>query len=542
MARQRKREHSVVDRSHNMARKGKIALILEANFSRYILRQFTFLVDVFEIKVFTFDHLIATGTVPSAFELELYRPDPSMPGFMRGLEKRLVGFDIIMAIGPLQLVSRQALRISQNLGIPLVLFDNPPLLEKRSHDAVCDFFKQASLVVLAHAECRQSYPEALQYDAKMMVLSGGAFHCQDIAKAAHEKFRSYFEFALTDRVLTIFGSANKETQGYLAELASEACEDLKILVVDHKDYCQDLKYFIHSLGLARQTSFIHQEPQDFLFDIFAASDEIIFQSKWILGHKESYAYYRRDILALGFQREKQDGFEFFTKKSPGATLAAKSSNSELKAALLALSMAFDPNRIDEKALEERLLSLDYATRQRELDLELGKTLSKKAQSFVYCLKGEHYALEQRYSEAVLMLEQAVSLFGTPRAYLKLGYISLQSHAYDEALTFFRKVLTIEDKHPKALLGLGLVNKKVGLIGEAIYYLDLSIRLGANETYALTALAQSVAELKDPRLALTILEDLIGLVGEHQTLMHALGSTLIKSGDTSRGYQILDKLG
>mgnify|MGYP000093037105 FL=1 len=175
-----------------------------------------------------------------------------------------------------------------------------------------------------------------------------------------------------------------------------------------------------------------------------------------------------------------------------------------------------------------------------LDQQIERCKSKKRRSQLFCQKASYLMQCGQSDEAIEALEKSVQNEPSVGAYLELGFLALKTQAYDEAVVFFRKVLTLEAKNHRAFWGLGLVYRKVGLVGEAIYYLDLCIRLGMDQDFVITALVQTLIEVKDYNLVIKVLEDLVEIIGENKTLMRALGSTLIKSGETSKGYSILDK--
>jgi tetratricopeptide (TPR) repeat protein len=122
----------------------------------------------------------------------------------------------------------------------------------------------------------------------------------------------------------------------------------------------------------------------------------------------------------------------------------------------------------------------------------------------------------------------------------LGAVALTGHANEEAMAFFKRALSLAPDDVDATMGIGLVYRRLGLLDEAIFWLEKTALRGEAPKAALTALAQSCGQLNQPRRAIEILARVLDAVGDEHALLVTLGQLYLDQGMIEEGKAILAK--
>ena len=108
------------------------------------------------------------------------------------------------------------------------------------------------------------------------------------------------------------------------------------------------------------------------------------------------------------------------------------------------------------------------------------------------------------------------------------------------MSFFKKVLGLDPTNAEAMLGLGMIHKRMSLIDDAIYWLSKSINCDQSNERAIIALTQAAIESQSSAEAISVLESVRDLIGENRSLVMALGKLYLREGQTKKGQELVAK--
>jgi tetratricopeptide (TPR) repeat protein len=147
----------------------------------------------------------------------------------------------------------------------------------------------------------------------------------------------------------------------------------------------------------------------------------------------------------------------------------------------------------------------------------------------------------RLEDAFEALNEAVRLDeDNMAAYRGLGFLSLKSHSHEEAISFFKKALSRNDKDIDSMFGVGVVHRRLGLNDEALYWLERSLLIEPTNQKIRTALAQTCLDCYSPQRAIASLERIQGQIGQEASLMLTLGQLYLRDGRAELGNELVSK--
>jgi len=126
------------------------------------------------------------------------------------------------------------------------------------------------------------------------------------------------------------------------------------------------------------------------------------------------------------------------------------------------------------------------------------------------------------------------------AYRGLGQVAFHGHSHEEALTFFKKALSIRSDDFSSTFGMGMIYRRLGLSEEALFWLEKCIAIDASHQPAMTAFIQVARDYRHPRVAIALLERVIETIGERPALLTALGQIYVDQGLVERGRELLTR--
>jgi Flp pilus assembly protein TadD len=94
--------------------------------------------------------------------------------------------------------------------------------------------------------------------------------------------------------------------------------------------------------------------------------------------------------------------------------------------------------------------------------------------------------------------------------VKLGVLAMRAGRVEEALASFREAVTLDPRHPEALLDLGGALARSGRAAEAVPYLERALQAGPRTTVLLNSLGFARLESGDARGALEALRASLAL--------------------------------
>ena len=156
-------------------------------------------------------------------------------------------------------------------------------------------------------------------------------------------------------------------------------------------------------------------------------------------------------------------------------------------------------------------------------------------------KGEAYYALGDIEQAGNTFTESLKLDGRDFRTLKgLGYVAWAGHANEEALMFFKKAHSQKDDELEVMLGLGLVYRRLGLLEEAIFWLEKCLASDQHPAAAVSALAQACAQTPRVEHGIAVLERALEAAPDQKILMMTLGQLYLNHGRASEGHEMLKK--
>lgn len=537
----------------------------------------------------------------TGIKLRLFDPIPDMPGYLRGLEDELASADAIIGLETSRLATFQAVRAARKHGIPLGVVVNefhPFFYERFTNIRAIQFdicHKADRFWATSEAAAQtlrlDNVPEAMIRIVRPVVN----VHRFQPSVAGRAKFRGYVGLNEGDFVVLYqqdLEAWNKPEQALLAldlvrRQAGPAARRIKLLIVGNGAQTMDLKYRSVDLQLGSSVMFLHQDPEPFLHDLYAATDAVLVPRPTRTEFHEELPLPMLEAMATGAVPIVPIGSVAAELAGPIATTYQDDTHTHIGAALQRLAM--DPvvfERARAAAVQHirrenvpasvataliadvrELLGIETAQnqsrpaldqivkdaavdirdgREREALVKLEEALITSAQAqatraTLLCLKGEAlYALGD-IEPATAALSESLKLDDrAPRTLRGLGFVAWQGHSNEEALMFFKKAHAMQDDDAETMLGIGLVYRRLGLTEEALFWLEKCMSHEPYPKAALAALTQTCAQATRPELGIRALERVMEVVGEHKTVMLTLGQLYMNEGQVEVGNAMLRK--
>lgn len=268
---------------------GRIALIAGVQEQIDVLTVFAQFAKNHEIRVHAFDGTTTEHLRRCGFGFTLYELDANRPGYMAGLEEQIAQADLIIAAGPENLSSFQALRLALRDGkkFHCIVFDRTPSLydDFMNIRAIRHDILTRSDVLWATG---QSAVETILFDGadpgrvrQIPFLVDPT--CFPMDESRRARFRSHVGIAPDSRVVLYRGQLDKK--GPAGELVKSlhalrlrntpGFSELVVIFSGLREEAESLKYMVSDWQLSSHVRFLHQDPQSFLADLLNAVDMTI---------------------------------------------------------------------------------------------------------------------------------------------------------------------------------------------------------------------------------------------------------------------------
>lgn len=578
-----------------VGRSKKIALVAGDLDNPRLLTSFQFLAQLGAVTVFAFNKPRVMEQHRSTLKLSLFESVSEMPGYMRGLEAELEKVDLVVVVESHLLASFQAARAAHKQGIPLICFysDEIPFrfAEYANIRAIQDDMFRNAAMFLVPSEKSQRALEAEGVESERIFsikpkVDRARFKFE--AKRA-TKFRSHVGLSENDIVCLYQAPMVLAAQhldlvralDYLRRTRAPLFPRLKMIFAGIGPLAHDIKYKCVDLGLGGSVFFLHQDTDAFAQDLLAATDVYIAPppvadlgavSSLPLGMMEAIStgclpLVVKNSVAEEFSRagnciatsqfefsqvaiairEAQSVIEEVSQKrhSERSVGDYEDHDNVLLVRLNGLLIEDNSRKVVSVRVEEieawvRSGRFDEASVAIE-DFLLRTAGDRVQQSILLRLKGDLLLAKGVYDEAANVLSDATHLDETNyMAFRSLGYLSLQSHMNEDALTFFRKALALSDDDPRTILGVGLALKRLSLFDEAVFWLERAVDFEQVRGTALPALLQASSQCPRSGKAIEALTRVMEVVGEKPALLLTLGQLQIRRGNIEEGQRLLQK--
>jgi len=563
---------------------------------------FEALTGVFDVTVHVLHSEALLGLGASSLKLRVYDHVTDMPGYLRGLEDELAGTDLIVGIETSRLATFQAIRAARKLGVPSAVvvneyrpyfYERYPNIRAIQYDIgeKADLFYATSRAAAANLRLDGIAEQRIRVTRP--VVDFGRFQPD---ASGRKKFRSYVDLDEDDIVLLFHHDLEAWSRpgefltamARLTERNAQRARRLKLLFVGNGAVAMELKYRSHDLGLGQSVMFLHQDPQPFLTDLYAAADVMLmprplkadFHEEIPLSMLEAmsagivplvgvgsvaaelaadaavvYMDDSGDAIAAAIQYLVDDPVALSRARRLAAAEARELGNPEVVQrdfALSLLGLVQEHARITGKGrVDVQRILADIARDIRNGDsdgalmrlseTELLQITCPSDQAEIWRLKGDLRYDRGELEEAMNCFSEGLKLDGRNYACLRgLGYVAWQGHANEDALAFFKKALALKGDDSESLLGIGLLYRRLGLVEEAIFWLEKCVLGEQAPQSAVIALAQTCAQARRSRTGITVLERVIDAIGEQHSLLMTLGQLYLNAGMTEEGTAILKK--
>ncbi len=582
-----------------VAKPQKIAVVLGQIRHTRLMQIYEPLLSIGSVDIHVIDDERILREAKTSCRLVVYPDLLDMPGYMRGLEEQLQDCDLIIAAETSSLAAFQAVRVARKEQVAsLIVCDEYRPLFYAGYPNIRAIQSDVLEHATVFASSSQLARAALQIEGVGNERLHDCRHSVDVGRfkasaEARSRFRKYI--GLTDDDIVIAMQENLQSPTRALELIQavrlcvtlkpELASRLRLLLIGDGAQAKDLKYASFDHGLGRQVMFMHQNCEPFLQDLYSAVDVLVHLRHQSPDVHESFPLHLLEAagcgaipvvstgtiaaevlanvavilsddnfqaLALQLINQIQDNTRLAQKRASVASFVATNFSPEATSQPL-LTVVNDllqtakatPRKIssfaDEITRYENLLR-DGRPQDTMIVLEeaiLRHTLPS-ARSELMRLKGEALTRSGRAEDAIQAYTESLQLNDTnAQSYKALGYLSLQSHAHEEAVTFFKKALAHNPDDANSLMGVGLVYRRLGLPDESLHWFETAIQK-TETTTAVGSFVQVCLECLDANRALAAVERALDIKGDLSPLMVAKGQLLIKVGRTAEGHELLQK--
>ena len=584
-----------------MTTKPKIAIVAGEWCIPRFLKLFEPLRDAFDPCIYVLQNERLINRHATGIKLRIFDNIVDMPGYMQGLEEELASAAAIIAIESSKLATFQAVRAARKFGVPLGVVSNeflPYFYERFANIRAIQFdicnkadrFWATSQLAAAALRLDQ-VPEA-SIRVVPPVVDNLRFKPDPVARA---RFRKYIGVDETEQIVLFQQELDhayrpEEALKALALLVARGharAKGLRLLLSGSGPAAMELKYKSFDLGLGKQVMFLHQDPEPFLVDLYAASDLLLVPRPKLMEFHEDLPLHLLEAMACGVAPVVGAGS--IAAELAGEAASVYGEDSHLGFAAAMTPLLADPRHLDAmKRRATRKVQLDHCVEaiQALIVSEVKTLMSGRMHRFdlpqnvpalleaidqslkrgdhreaierteeamllnipsaieraaILCRRGEaHYALGL-IEEAQNAFSESLKLYDRDHRTLKgLGYVAWAGHANEEALMFFKKAHSQKEDELEVMLGLGLVYRRVGLLEEAIFWLEKCLASDQHPAAAVSALAQACAQTPRIEHGIAVLERALDAAPDQKVLMMTLGQLYLNHGRASEGHELLKK--
>jgi tetratricopeptide (TPR) repeat protein len=572
--------------------KFKIGIVIGNHEQIRLVQAFDLLNDTFDVAFFLTERADLSAVFPVASKVYLFEDLRDMPGYLRGLDEHLESMDLLIGVDSSRLASFQMIRYAAKSKIPTIimtgeaqpfLYANYPNIRAIQSDIIehadrfiCFSDLAGSVLKVEGVKAEKIKRVNCQIDDKRFKYT----------EAARMKFREYLSIPSRDRLILYHGpiTHNLKLQEIIAALRVNKAVDPhnhnRLLFVGDGDGVKDLKYYCHDFHTGSSVMFMHQDPERFLGDLYAAADVRVYPrsaDQLPLDLLESTACGAvpvypananiADILH-GAGRSLTDtsmqgwldAFNDLLTQS-GSIESAKSKcismfrqhydaqvwKETVTGEIMALINQQNPARPERNALsKDAIESMIHKGQKHEADQLITTSLESRHlmqadRSELLRLRGDLLADAGSFDESVKSYEESLQCdHSNYRSYRGLGYVAFRGHSNEDAIGFFKKALGKNKDDGPSLMGVGLVHRRLGLNEEALFWLEKSADIDGMSNALTTTLLQTCLECKKPKVSIATLERVMDQQVPNPSVLMTLGQLYIKEGNIERGSQLMDE--
>ena len=555
----------------------------------------------FDITLFILGNESIASNFESSMKCRIYTPVADMPGYMRDLESDLATMDGIIGIDTTKISTFQAVRTARKNRIPVfvVVTESQPLFYEKYPNIKAiqyDICNSASYFWATSQAAKDTLivegvrPEKIGFLRPS--INSLRFRPSDHLR---RKFRTYVGLRQEDIVVLCRSELEPHNNLFsildavrlLRQQGTPSSLRTKVLFCGDGSLSRELKLKASDLGIGSQVLFLHQDPEPFLADLFNASDFYLVTAASNSDKTEPFPMSLLEGMGCGMipivpagtvaaELCANHGFQYISNHLSSLTMslihaANFKSNIDLQkntfsnfslnhATSASHSCDFSQELFDQ--MKRAAANLVTTTSPAEIlrsiayDVENGKDLDAlvkveeaELRSFesasclaeLSCLKGEALYNLGRMEEAMSAYSVCMQIEpNNPRCLRGLGFIAWHGHSNEEALTFFKKALAVREDDLLCAYGIGLVYRRLGLLDEAVYWLESCVLKSKKPTSAVIALAQTCAQLTPRSRGIAALERAMDVVGDHHALLTTLGQLYVADGQVEEGKHLLEK--
>lgn len=584
-----------------MASKQRLAIVAGDIDQPRFLSTFESLISHFDVTLYILGHENFSLGYESSLKCRLYSPVHDMPGYMRDLESDLATMDGIIGIETSKLSTFQAIRAARKNRIPsfVVVTESQPLFYEKYPNIRAIQFDICHTVDHFWATSQAAKDTLLvegvsneKISHLKPAINNKPFCINDTLR---RKFRTYVGLRQED--IIVLCRCDLETPynllslleaiRFLRQQGTPSSLRTKLLFVGDGSQARELKLKACDLGIGSQVMFLHQNPEPFLPDLFNAADFYIMTAATGSDRPDQYPLSLLEAMGCGV-------IPIIPAGSVAAEICQSVGYSYNPTQLTSLAMALfravhDPRLLSEQKATisqfihqswhtpssspqlvedvrnllhsnstggeswaspaeilrkiardiEENRELDALIKIEEAELRGFDTVSYLAE--LACMKGDALYNLGRMDEAMTAYSTCMQLDpNNPDCLRGLGFLAWHGHSNEEALTFFKKALAIREDDLSSAYGIGLVYRRLGLLDEALYWLESYVLKSKKPSSAIIALAQTCAQLAPRAKAIAALERALDVIGDHHALLATLGQLYLADGQLDEGKQLLEK--
>lgn len=583
-----------------MAKETRLAIIAGNLQQARQLQIFERFLDQFEIGIFAIENPDLMATYRLSIPLNVFQNVTDMPGYMRALEEQISGYDQIIAFETSQLASFQAMRIALKHRKPCAIIVNefhPYFYAKYPNIRAIqvDIFENADFFLAStRAAASMLRVEGVGEEKIALVRPtvDAAMFYHDSAR--RKKFREYIGLGAEDIVILFKEHLEDYTQPLevlnafklLHAVNQNASAPIKLVFAGNGALEKELKYRCHDLGLGQVVYFLHQNSEPFLIDLYSSCDIILRPRCRPDGLHESLPMHIMEAMSCGcipVVSRGSIGSEFV--QDVGVQLSDDGYQCIYEAMNQLVSAHFD-REIEKQRVMEQIRK--FQSGEEELNVlrkvfdrmqEKTKEMQESQDAFSE-FEGKNQNLMQKnlFHDALVIIEDAILRYGNDgikvarlnvlkgdalckigdleggmnayslslnsvesvEALSGLGYVAYRSHSNEDAVTFFKKALARKDDDFMSILGIALVQKRIGLAEQALYWFEKCVVQQPTHKQALGLFIQTCAECTHTAIPIHKIERMLEEVGENAALIMTLGQLYLKEGRSDQGNALVKR--
>ncbi|MCX6119646.1 MAG: hypothetical protein NT027_19075 [Proteobacteria bacterium] len=531
----------------------------------------------------------ATSSVPKVFFPAL----DGMPGFLKNVDSFLEGSSIIIGVGLSTLASFQALRFCRANSIPFfaISYDTNPFaydLYNNLKAIQTDILENSSgFLVSSEKQRRFLLHNGISTDSIVDVAAGNFSVDDCFSSKLREKFRKYIgipENCFLVGIKTDF--INKESiEGvangiklFVEKQSIQNRSKLRFLFLGNGPNFEQTKYLVSSLGVGKNCLFLSQDSRGFWRDVCSAVDAFIWEANIedldgslklfsaaamngkaiLLNDLDGFSTYSKigievsmkdldcfnvkNFIEENFCKDEYKNMEIQMWKSSELALKFKASFNRVVSDLDRIFNAkIDPNH---RFMSKVNIVKEFIERHADIcssldandilvrceEFLLFKNITKAEKSELCRIKGDALMSSGDPTEAMLAFELAILHDDNcARAFRGLGQLSLNSYSHEEAISFFKKSLSLNANDYHCLVGVGLIYRRLKLHDEALFWLEKSIAIRGASCSAFSLAIQSCLEYPTSSSSLVFLERLREFFGDLNILIQPLHQIYLAHG-------------